>query len=46
LDGSATPRQDGKRPYAAPQIVDYGTVRALGSGGPGGDYQEEEFYDG
>jgi hypothetical protein len=30
------------RSYAPPQIIDYGTVRALGDGGPGNDDDEEE----
>jgi hypothetical protein len=34
-----------RRPYSSPQIVDYGTVRALGGSAPGSDsYEEEEQY--
>jgi hypothetical protein len=50
LDESSDSLRDGRlsyshpeiRRYAPPQLIDYGTVRALGEGGPGDDEQDEE----
>jgi hypothetical protein len=50
LDESSDSTPDGRlsysrpeiRGYAPPQIIDYGSVRALGEEGPGDDEQEEE----